>query len=42
MALKRVKEVMAAISIDRRRDINIFIAAIVFLVVTYLLVQWLR
>jgi hypothetical protein len=41
MALKRLKEVMAAISIDRRRDIHIFIAAIVFLVVMYFLVGWL-
>jgi hypothetical protein len=34
-------QAMAAISADRRRDFQIFIAAIVFLVVTYVLVQWL-
>jgi hypothetical protein len=41
MALKRLMQAMAAISVDRRRDIHIFITAIVFLVVTYFLVQWL-
>jgi hypothetical protein len=42
MALKRLMQAMATISAERRRDINIFIAAIVFVVVTYFLVQWLR
>jgi hypothetical protein len=32
---------MATVSADRRRDINIFIAALVFLAMTYFLVQWL-
>jgi hypothetical protein len=41
MALKRLMQAMATISAERRRDINIFIAAIVFLVVAYLLTQWL-
>jgi hypothetical protein len=41
MALKRLTQAMATISADRRRDIYVFIAAIVFLVVTYFLVQWL-
>jgi hypothetical protein len=41
MALKRLTQAMATIGADRRRDIHIFIAAIVFLVVTYILVQWL-
>jgi hypothetical protein len=41
MALKGLRQAMATISADRPRDINIFIAAIVFLVVTYFLVQWL-
>jgi hypothetical protein len=41
MALKRLKQTMATLSADRRRDIYIFIAAIVFLVVAYLLTQWL-
>jgi len=41
MALKRLKQAMATLSADRRRDIYIFIAAIVFLFVAYLLAQWL-
>jgi hypothetical protein len=41
MALKRLTQAMATISADRRRDIYIFITAIVFIVVTYFLVQWL-
>jgi hypothetical protein len=41
MALKRRAQAMATISADRRRDIHIFIAAIIFLVVTYVLVQWM-
>jgi hypothetical protein len=41
MALKRLNQAMATLSADRRRDVYIFIAAIVFLVVAYLLTQWL-
>jgi hypothetical protein len=41
MVQKRRAQAMATISADRRRDIHIFIAAIIFLVVTYVLVQWL-
>jgi hypothetical protein len=41
MALKGLRQAMATMSADRRRDIHIFIAAIIFLVVTYVLVQWL-
>ena len=40
MALK-LKQAMATLSADRRRDIYTFIAAIVFLVVAYFLIQWL-
>ena len=40
MALKRLKQVMAMLSSDVRRDMYIFIAAIVFLVVAYLLTEW--
>jgi hypothetical protein len=41
MALKRLKQTMATLSADRRRDIYIFIAAFVFLTVVYLLTRWL-
>jgi hypothetical protein len=41
MALKRLKQAMATLSSDVRRDIQIFIAAIVFLVVVYFLTWWL-
>jgi hypothetical protein len=41
MALKRLKQAMAMLSSDVRRDIHIFIAAIVFLVVVYVLAEWL-
>jgi hypothetical protein len=34
-------EALGELSSDLRRDTYIFIAAIVFLVVTYLLAQWL-
>jgi hypothetical protein len=37
MALKRLNQVLAMLSADRRRDIYIFIAAIVFLSVVYFL-----
>src|SRR5262245_19044378 len=38
MALKRLRQVMATIGAERRRDIHILIAAIVFLVVMYILI----
>ena len=42
MMLERLKQALAPLSSDvRRRDIYIFIAAIVFLVVVYFLTQWL-
>jgi hypothetical protein len=41
MMLKRLKQAMATLNADRRRDIQIFTAAIVFLVVVYFLTQWL-
>jgi hypothetical protein len=41
MALKRLKQAMATLNADRRRDIQIFIAAIVFLGVVYFLTRWL-
>jgi hypothetical protein len=41
MALKRLKQAMAKLNSDVRRDIHIFIAAIVFLVVAYFLTRWL-
>jgi hypothetical protein len=41
MALKRLQRAMATLSSDVRRDIQIFIAAIVFLVVVYFLTGWL-
>jgi hypothetical protein len=41
MAPKRLKQAMATLSADRRRDIHIFIAAIVFLGVAYFLTRWL-
>jgi hypothetical protein len=41
MALKRLRQAMATISAERRRDMHILIAAIVFLVVMYILVGWL-
>jgi hypothetical protein len=40
MALKRLKRAMAALSADRRRDIYILIAAIVFLSAMYFLARW--
>jgi hypothetical protein len=39
--VKRLKEALAPLSSDVRRDIHIFIAAIVFLVVAYFLTRWL-
>jgi hypothetical protein len=41
MALKLLKQALATLSSDVRRDIHIFIAAIVFLVVVYFLTKWL-
>jgi uncharacterized membrane protein len=41
MALKRLKQPMAMLSSDVRRDIHIFIAAIVFLIVVCSLTRWL-
>jgi hypothetical protein len=41
MAMKRLKQTMAMVSSDLRRDVNIFIAAIVFLAVCYVLTRWL-
>jgi hypothetical protein len=41
MALKLLKQAMATLSSDVRRDVHIFIAAIVFLVVVYFLTKWL-
>jgi hypothetical protein len=41
MVPKRLNQAMATLSAERRRDIYIFIAGIVFLVVAYLLTQWL-
>jgi hypothetical protein len=40
MALKRAQRAMATLSADRRRDIYIFIAAIVFLSVVYFLARF--
>jgi hypothetical protein len=37
----RLKHALAALSSDVRRDVRIFIAAIVFLVVVYILAGWL-
>jgi hypothetical protein len=39
--VKRLKHALATLSSDVRRDIRIFIAAIVFLVVVYILAGWL-
>jgi hypothetical protein len=39
--VKRLKHALATLSSDVRRDIHIFIAAIVFLVVVYFLARWL-
>jgi hypothetical protein len=39
--MKRLKQVLAPLTSDVRRDIRIFIAAIVFLVVVYVLAGWL-
>jgi hypothetical protein len=41
MALKRLKQITAMLSSDVRRDVHIFIAAIIFLVGVYLLTRWL-
>jgi hypothetical protein len=41
MALQRLKQAMATVSADRRRDMHILVAAIVFLLVMYILVGWL-
>jgi hypothetical protein len=41
MALTLLKQAMTTLSSDVRRDIHIFIAAIVFLVVVYFLTWWL-
>jgi hypothetical protein len=41
IVLRRLMEALGELSSDLRRDTYIFIAAIVFLVVTYLLAQWL-
>jgi hypothetical protein len=38
---ERLKQAMATLSFDVWRDIHIFIAAIVFLVVVYFLARWL-
>ena len=40
MVLKRLKQAMGMLSSDFRRDIYIFIAAIVFLAVAYVLTRW--
>jgi hypothetical protein len=39
--VKRLKDALATLSSDVRRDVRIFIAAIVFLVVVYILAGWL-
>jgi hypothetical protein len=39
--MKRLKQALAPLTSDVRRDIRIFIAAIVFLVVVYVLAGWL-
>ena len=41
MVRKRLKQALATLSSDVRRDVRIFIAAIVFLVVIYVLAGWL-
>ena len=41
MMLKGLRQARGTISAERRRDMHIFIAAIVFLVVMYILVVWL-
>jgi hypothetical protein len=41
MELKRLKQTMATLNADRRRDIHILIAAVVFLGVAYFLTRWL-
>jgi hypothetical protein len=41
MVLQRLKQALAPLSSDVRRDMHIFIAAIVFLVVVYFLARWL-
>jgi len=38
--VKRLKDALATLSSDVRRDVRIFIAAIVFLVVVYILAGW--
>jgi hypothetical protein len=40
MALKRLSQAIASLSADRRRDICIFIAAIIFLSVVYFLARF--
>jgi hypothetical protein len=41
MVLERLRQAVGTLSPDLRRDIYIFIAALVFLAVTYVLAQWL-
>jgi hypothetical protein len=40
MALKRLNQAIATLSADRRRDVYIFIAGIIFLTVVYFLARF--